>query len=122
MIQRNRWPHLASAVVFALSAISGVSAAQSGSRGTINPSFETRAQLETQARTAGARRLAARLGLLYGERDRDLERALACLSALNICPDTDRADDPPVLRAVPIVPSTGYFRLNPGQIARLSAL
>jgi len=52
MIQRNRWPHLASAVVFALSAISGVSAAQSGSRGTINPSFETRAQLETQARTA----------------------------------------------------------------------
>ena len=52
MIQRNRWQDLASAVVFAMAAIPGTSAAQTGLVSGANPSFETRAQLETDARTA----------------------------------------------------------------------
>src|SRR3990170_1648267 len=54
MIERNRWQHSAFAVTFAMLAIAAVSAAQSGTPSTINPSFETRAQLETQAQTAEA--------------------------------------------------------------------
>lgn len=63
MIQRNRWQHFAFAVVFALSALPAASAAQSGTASTVNPTFETRAQLETHAQTAQAegRDLDARL-------------------------------------------------------------
>lgn len=63
MIQRNRWQHFASAVLIALSALSGTSAAQTGLVSGANPSFQSRAQLEADAQAAEAegRDLDARL-------------------------------------------------------------
>lgn len=63
MIQRNRWQLFAYAVIFAIAAMPGIADAQSRPVGAANPRFETRTQLETDARTAEAegRDLDARL-------------------------------------------------------------